>query len=125
MSLQSLRALRLEGMRPRSAYLLTMDCPKPWPWLRDDPSLVWVSPRADVRSHDLRPLVGMPVVALVDSLRARKAEVIEAVESAGGVLAGIAGSDGAESYEYPERGEPWPALLAEILMYERSMFWKS
>ena len=125
MSLQSLRAMRLDRLRPRSAYLLTMDCPSPWAWLRDDPSLVWVSPRTDVRSHDLRPLVGMPVVALVDSLATRRDEVTEAVEAAGGVLTGIAGADGAESYEYPDRGDPWPAVLAEMLMFERGMFWKS
>ena len=126
MSLQSLRAMRLERQRPRSAYLLTMDCPHPeWSWLKDDPSLIWLSPRADVRSHDLRPLVGMPVVALVDSLAARRQQVTEAIEAAGGVLAGIAGADGAESYEFPDRKDPWPELLAQGLMIEKNMFWKS
>lgn len=120
MSLQSLRSVRLAGLRPESVKLVLRDCPKPhWLWLRDDPAIVWVSERLDVRSLDLRPLVGLSVTALVDDLERRRAEVVEAVDSVGGVLVGMA--DG-------KRGEyladhPWPDLAAQTLVIDQKHFW--
>lgn len=120
MSLRSLRSVRLAGLRPESVALVLRECPKPhWLWLRDDPAIVWVSQRLDVRSLDLRPLVGLSVTAFVDDLKRRRAEITEAVDAVGGVLVGMA--DG-------ERGEyllehPWPDLAAQTLVIERRHFW--
>ena len=97
MSLQSLRDLRLRGLRPAQASLVLMDCPKPtWRWLRDEPSLVWLSPRSDVRSHDLRPLTGLPVEALVDCIDRRGQQVKTALEQVGATLIGMADKHRAE-----------------------------
>jgi hypothetical protein len=47
-SLQTLRDMRLARLRPAAVTLVLRDCPKPWPWLRDDPAVVWLPQRADV-----------------------------------------------------------------------------
>ena len=66
MSLQTLRDIRLQRLRPPQVELVTMSCPRPnWRWLLEDPAIVWLPAGSDVRAHDLRPLVGLPVTALV------------------------------------------------------------
>ena len=127
MSLETLRALRLARLRPPAVTLVLRDCPKPWAWLRDDPSVVWLTPRADVRSHDLRPLVGLPVTALVDDFTRRAAEVRQAVADAGGVLVGIADGERAEATEShhwaQHRPDDWRELAAPVLLADHYHFW--
>lgn len=130
MSLKSLRDLRMGGLRPAHVRLVTLDCPKPWPWLRDDPSIVWLPPRCDVRSHDLRPLVGLPVDALVDNLDRRVKQVQEAVENAGGVLCGVAdGGAALVTDRHPWKahegtlGSAWRDGAAHLLVGEQIFFW--
>lgn len=131
MSLSSLRDLRLSRMRPAGVTMITADCPRPhWKWLLDDPSLVWLSGRTDVRSHDLRPLVGLEVKAFVDDVRRRSAEVREAVAGAGGVLIGIADGESAEVTElhpwsrYESALEDWRELVAPWMVVERNSIWE-
>lgn len=128
MSLQSLREQRLSGKRPAKVALVLRDCPKPnWLWLRDDPAIVWLSPRADVRSHDLRPLVGIQVAAMLDSLGNRLSQVREAVLSAGGVLLGAA--DGRESaiedaHPWSSIGDgSWRARAGAVMVLDRNFYW--
>ena len=84
MSLQTLRDIRLQRLRPPQVELVTMSCPRPnWRWLLEDPAIVWLPAGSDVRAHDLRPLVGLPVTALVDDLERRRSEVGEAVAAVG------------------------------------------
>lgn len=131
MSIASLRELRLARLRPARVKLVTLDCPRPrWRWLLDDPEIVWLPSRTDVRAHDLRPLIGLEVTAFVDSLDRRSAEVCEAVESAGGVLIGIA--DGVQAQvmdrhpwsQYANSLGDWRELVAPWLVYERNTIWE-
>lgn len=119
MSLETLRSVRRQRLRPEGVFLVLRDCPRPWPWLLDDPAIVWLSPRQDVRAHDLRPLVGLPVTALVDSLTKRRAEVIEAVGQAGGHLVGIADNREGEFLH----DHAWPDLAAQALVTDQRFFW--
>lgn len=131
MSIASLRELRLARLRPAGVKLVTLDCPRPrWRWLLDDPEIVWLPSRTDVRAHDLRPLIGLEVTAFVDSLDRRSAEVCEAVESAGGVLIGIADGEQAQVMDrhpwsrYANSLEDWRELVAPWLVYERNTIWE-
>ncbi len=131
MSLQTLRDMRLARLRPAAVTLVLRDCPKPWPWLRDDPAVVWLPQRADVRSHDLRPLVGLPVTALVDDLDRRMSQVREAVAGVGGVLLGIADEDRAlvtDQHPWAVIGEKfsdpnWRQLVAPAMVSDRNFYW--
>ena len=120
MSLETLRELRRAGLRPRAVTLVTKACPKPqWRWLADDPSRVYLPQASDVRSHDLRPLVGLKVVALVDSLDKRRAQVIEAMADVKAVLLGICDGSAAECIA----DHPWPAEAEKVLMSDWRFEW--
>ena len=120
MSLETLRYLRLSGLRPRAVYLVTKACPKPhWRWLLEDPARVYLPQEADVRAHDLRPLVGLPVTALVDDLRRRREQVIEALREVNAKLIGIC--DGVDAEVIDEH--PLPAEAAEVLMLDWRAEW--
>jgi hypothetical protein len=128
MSLATLRALRLHRRKPASVFLLILDCPKPWPWLRDDESNVWLDPRCDVRAADLRPLHGLPVVALVDDATARQAEVEEAMADVGAELLGIADAESAAVYDaHPWRQFAnlidWRADAGAVMCADHERFW--
>ena len=131
MSLATLRDMRLARLRPAAVTLVLRDCPRPWPWLRDDPAVVWLPQRADARSHDLRPLVGLPVTALVDDLERRRSEVGEAVAAVGGVLIGIADGERAEvlnAHPWAQYADvfdgDWRIQVAPVLVSERNRFWR-
>lgn len=111
MSLQSLRETRLRGLCPPEVFVVQRACPRPdWRWLRDDVQVVWMSPRRDVRAYDLRPLVGLSVVALVERLAEGLTTVAPAVKRAGGKLVGMA--DGADARVW--RRHPWARRLHEL-----------
>lgn len=120
MSLETLRELRRSGLRPHAVTLVTKACPKPqWRWLADDPTRVYLPKASDVRSHDLRPLVGLKVVALVDSLDKRRAQVIEALTDVKAQLVGIC--DGADAECMTDH--PWPAEAEKVLMSDWRFEW--
>lgn len=130
MSLQSLRTLRLQRLRPARVSLVLRDCPQPrWKWLLDDPAIVWLSPLSDARAHDLRPLVGLQVAALVDDLGRRADEVRQAVIGAGGLLIGMADGERAiVADEHPWSplsmyGDEWRSMAADELLDRRYLFW--
>lgn len=132
MSLQTLRELRLMRKRPRQVDLVTMDCPRPdWRWLRDDPSMVWLPASTDVRAHDLRPLVGLPVLAMVDSLARRLDEVRQAVGAVGGLLLGVADGEHAwvadghpdEAMSAQFADPQWREVIGAGMVIERNLFW--
>ena len=92
MSLETLRELRRSGLRPHAVTLVTKACPKPqWRWLADDPTRVYLPQASDVRSHDLRPLVGKDaaevargIAAMIDGLYIRQSlrdETLNGAES--------------------------------------------
>ena len=129
MSLIALRDMRLRGMRPAAVALVTRDCPKPWPWLHDDPAIVWLPQRADVRAHDLRPLVGLSVTALVDDVKRRTEEVMQAVQDARGVLVGIADGQRAivlDAHPWSplaQYDDEWRDLAGRELTVRQQLFW--
>ena len=84
MSLQSLRNLRLQRLRPTLGIsLLTRACPWPhYDWYEQDPTKVWV-PGPDVRAYDLRALTGLKVTAFVESVALRREQVAAALEAVG------------------------------------------
>ena len=99
MSLETLRYLRLSGLRPRAVYLVTKACPKPqWRWLDDDPTRVYIPQATDVRAHDLRPLFGLPVTVILDRDGQEVARLTGGADwnsdSARAILAAIAASKG-------------------------------
>lgn len=120
MSLQSLRELRLRRLRPAMVSLVTMDCPRPqWLWLRDDPALVWLPQRSDVRAHDLRPLTGLPVEALVDCVERRAVQVRAALEAVGATLVGIADkrvAQATEDHPWANRHPQWREGAQRLLL---------
>ena len=120
MSLETLRAARRARLRPAGVFLLTRECPRPqWRWLLDDPSCVWLPERSDVRAHDLRALTGLPVTALVDDLRRRREQVIEALREVNAKLIGIC--DGVDAEVIDEH--PLPAEAAEVVMLDWRAEW--
>ena len=127
MSLATLRDIRLIRKRPAAVLLVTLDCPRKWSWLRDDPAIIWLPKQSDVRSHDLRPLTGLPVTALVDSVDKRDAEVREALGSVGAVLRGIAdGQRAVVTDEHPwskHASAHWRDAAAAFMLSERNQFW--
>ncbi|HMM72839.1 MAG TPA: hypothetical protein PKC22_11595 [Rhodocyclaceae bacterium] len=132
MSLQTLRDIRLQRLRPPQVELVTMSCPRPnWRWLLEDPAIVWLPAGSDVRAHDLRPLVGLPVTALVDDLERRRSEVGEAVAAVGGVLIGIADGERAEvldAHPWAQYADvfdgDWRIQVAPVLVSDRNRFWR-
>lgn len=132
MSLKTLRSLRLSGRCPADVIVVERDCPHPeWRWLRDDVQLVWLSPRKDVRAYDLRPLVGLQVVALVERLADGMKSVVPAIKHAGGQLIGAADATSARVWRrhpWAARlrelaGDEWADLIKPVLVAEHSTFW--
>ena len=131
MSLETLRALRRERLRPAEVYMVTRECPRSdWRWLRDDPQAIWLSPRKDMRAYDLRPIVGLPVTALVGNLERERVAVAGAVADAGGVLVGVADAFNAEVTDahpwakYADLlGPGWRAQVAPVLLADHYRFW--
>ena len=120
MSLETLRYLRLSGLRPRAVYLVTKACPKPhWRWLDDDPTRVYLPQATDVRAHDLRPLFGLPVTVLVDDLAKRREQVMEALASVNATLVGICDGVTAEC----ESDHPWPTEAEKALLSDWRFEW--
>lgn len=133
MSLTTLRNLRRSGMRPVDVFVIQRECPRPeWRWLRDDVQLVWLSPRKDIRAYDLRPLVGLQVVALVERLADGMKRVAPVIKRAGGQLVGMA--DGSEAKVWKRHpwaprlqelaGNEWADLIRPILVADHRVFWK-
>lgn len=111
MSLESLRHVRLGGSRPWLVRLIIGECPHPdWPWYHNDPSLVWSPEGRDLRALDLRPLVHLPVVALVPSIDKHRAMVTLALADAGARFAGIAERERAEVTEH----HPWAERMRRL-----------
>lgn len=120
MSLETLRYLRLSGLRPRAVYLVTKACPKPhWRWLLEDPARVYLPQEADVRAHDLRPLIGLPVTVLVDDLAKRREQVMEALASVSATLVGICDGATAECAS----DHPWPTEAERALLSDWRFEW--
>ena len=120
MSLETLRELRRAGLRPHAVTLVTKACPKPqWRWLADDPSRVYLPQETDVRSHDLRPLVGLKVTALVDDLGKRRAQIVEAMADVKAVLIGICDGSDAECIA----DHPWPSEAEKVLFSDWRFEW--
>ena len=120
MSLETLRELRRSGLRPHAVTLVTKACPKPqWRWLADDPTRVYLPQASDVRSHDLRPLVGLKVTALVDDLGKRRAQIVEAMADVKAVLIGICDGSVAECIA----DHPWPAEAEKVLFSDWRFEW--
>lgn len=133
MSLETLRALRRERLRPAEVYLVTRECQRPdWRWKRDDPQALWLSPRRDLRAYDLRAIVGLPVTALVGDLERERTGVVDAVADAGGVLVGVADAFNAEVTDaHPWAkyagllGPNWRAQVAPVLLADHYRFWSN
>jgi len=133
MSLETLRSIRRQRLRPTEVFLVTRDCPRPdWRWKLDDPQAIWLSPRRDLRSYDLRAIVGLPVTALVADLAREKYAVADAVSDAGGVLVGVADAFKAEVTDaHPWAryagllGPGWRALVAPVLLADHYRFWSN
>lgn len=133
MSLTTLRALRVKGCRPSDVFVVQRECPKPeWRWLRDDVQVVWLSPRRDVRAYDLRPLVGLHVIALVGNLADGLEHVAPAVKKAGGRLIGMADATDAKvwtRHPWAQRlhelaGQEWADLIKPALIADHNTFWR-
>ena len=131
MSLDTLRHMRLQRKRPASVKLVTRDCPRNWVWLLDDPAIVWLPQRTDVRAHDLRPLVGLQVTALVDDVQRRVDQVTQAVADVGGVLVGIADDRSAiVTDDHPWANDmaaltdDWREMVAPVLVSDRNFLWR-
>ena len=69
--------------------------------------------------HDLRPLVGLKVVALVDSLDKRREQVIEALSEAKAQLVGMCDGTNAECMTE----HPWPAEAEKVLISDWRFEW--
>lgn len=132
MSLSTLRALRVKGCRPSEVFVVQRECPKPeWRWLRDDVQVVWLSARRDVRAYDLRPLVGLNVVALVNDLDDGLKCIVPAVKHAGGHMIGIADGRWAKVWKrhpwahrlHELAGHEWADLIKPALIADHNTFW--
>lgn len=133
MSLETLRVIRRDRLRPPEVFLVTRECPRPgWRWKLDDPQALWLSPRRDLRAYDLRAIVGLPVTALVGDLERERTGVVDVVANAGGVLVGIADAFKAEVTDaHPWAryagllGPGWRALVAPVLLADHYRFWSN
>ncbi len=131
MSLESLRELRRQRLRPEGVFLVTRECPRPdWRWKLDDPQAIWLSPRRDLRAYDLRVIVGLPVTALVADLERERVAATDAVASAGGVLVGIAdafNADVTDAHPWAKYagllGPDWQAQVVPLLLAFHYCFW--
>lgn len=133
MSLETLRSIRRERLRPDGVFLVTRECPRPdWRWKLDDPQALWLSPRRDLRAYDLRAIVGLPVTALVGDLERDRTGVVDVVANAGGVLVGIADAIHAEvtdAHPWAQYagllGPDWRAKVAPVLLADHYRFWSN
>lgn len=133
MSLDALRSIRRQRLRPPEVFLVTRECPRPdWHWKRDDPQALWLSPRRDLRAYDLRAIVGLPVTALVGDLERERTGVVDVVAEAGGVLVGVADAFRAEVTDahpwarYADLlGPDWRAQVAPVLLAFHYCFWSN
>lgn len=90
MSLQALQSLRRDGLRPSHVSVVAWECPVDrWAWWREDPAIVWLPARQDLRAHDLRALVGINVDVFVDDIDSRRDQVKAAIYRSGAKLAGV------------------------------------
>lgn len=131
MSLESLRAVRLAGKRPKLVRLIFGECPNPqWLWFLNDPSLVWIPEGQNPARHDLRPLVNLPVVVLANNMEKVERAAVSALNDCKAMFAGIAQADKAkvtDKHPWAERlnelaGEGWRELLEPVLISEWDVF---
>jgi hypothetical protein len=112
MSLQALRDMRRQGLRPQEVFLLIVGA-RPQ-WAQDDATKQFLAPTTRVTDLDLRPLIGMHfAIVMTQKADALLDSLLNALEAVKAIPWGVALQDGRVLLAATE-----PDAAAERNLYE-------